>query len=114
MRNLVLAEVLPDLLGAERADAVQAEAEDDAVLAAEADVVAEVLGRDGAARPGVAERPDGADERVVLAGPVLEVEEEGQAAEQAARVVAEVERRTPLRALERARLTAPRVGEPLE
>src|SRR5437868_13577612 len=94
-------EILPDLFCAEGADAVEAEAEDDAVLAAEADVVAEVLHGDRAAVPSVAERPDGTDERVIFARPVLEIEEEGCAAKQSVPRVAEKDRRTPLRSEER-------------
>src|ERR671912_345142 len=98
------AEVLADLFGAEGADAVEAEAEDDAVLGAQAGVEGEVLRGDGAAVPGVAEGDDRADERGAAAtGPVLEVEEERGAAEQSALAVAEEEGGTPLRALLRAR-----------
>src|ERR1041384_1328814 len=107
-------EVLPDLFCAEGADAVEAEAEDDAVFAAEADVVAEVLHGHVAAIPSVAERPDGTDERVVFARPVLEVEEEGCAAEETVPDVAEKDRRTPLRAFECARLKPACVGELLQ
>src|SRR5205085_2314187 len=107
-------EILPDLFCAEGADAVEAEAEDDAVLAAEADVVAEVLHGHVAAIPSVAKRPDGTDERVVFARSVLEIEEEGRAAKEAVPDVAEKDRRTPLRTFECARLSAARVGELLQ
>src|SRR5947209_14416438 len=108
---IVLAEALADLLGAEGADAVEAEAEDDAVLVAQADVEAEVLRGDSAAVPGAAHRDDRADERSGLARSGLEVEEEGRAAEQSPVAVADEDRRTPLRALQRARLLAERVAE---
>src|SRR5437660_12600815 len=78
---IVLAEALADLLGAEGADAVEAEAEDDAVLVAQADVEGEVLRGDGAAVPGAADRDDRGDERGGLAGRALEGEEGGRAAE---------------------------------
>src|SRR5947209_8078782 len=108
------AEALADLLGAEGADAVEAEAEDDAVLVAQADVEGEVLRGDGAAVPGAAQGDDRADERRGLARSVLEVEEEGGAAEQPAVAVADEERGTPLRAAERPRLLARRVAEPAQ
>src|SRR5215216_8178889 len=78
-----LSKPLADLLGAEGADAVEAEAEDEAVLVAQADVEGEVLADDRAAVPGLAERDGRADERrTALPRPVLEVEEEAGAAEQ--------------------------------
>src|SRR4051812_394123 len=84
------AEALSDLLRAEGADAVEAEAEDDAVLLPESDVECEVLARDSAAVPSVADRDDRTDERrASLARTVLEVEEEGRAAEEPAVSVAE-------------------------
>src|SRR5947209_3986421 len=105
------AEALADLLGAEGADAVEAEAEDEAVLVAQADVEGEVLRGDGAAVPGAAHGDDRADQGGRLARPRLEVEEEGGAAVEASVAVADEDGRTPLRALQRARLVARRVAE---
>src|ERR1051325_8628813 len=104
-------EVLPELLRAERADAVQAEAEDDAVLFAQTDVVEEVLDGDVAAVPGVADGEGRRDERALLAGPVLEVEKDAGSAEEALVGRAEEDRRAPLRALQGAGLLARRVRE---
>src|SRR5215217_5084351 len=97
-----LTEALAYLLGAEGSDAVEAEAEDDSVLLPEPDVEGEVLARDGAAVPSVADRDHRAYERrASLARTVLEVEEEGRAAEEAAVSVAQENGRAPLRALQR-------------
>lgn len=60
---LYLAEILADLFSAESADAVEAETEDEAVLAAKADVEGVVLDGNGAAVPSVASRHDGTDQR---------------------------------------------------
>ena len=106
-----LAEALADLLRAEGADAVESEAEDDAVLVAEADVEGEVLRGERAAVPRATDRDDGADERRAFARSVLEVEEERRAAVPAAVAVADEDRGTPLRALQRARLLAEAVAE---
>ncbi len=46
---------LPDLLGTKRADPVQAKREDDSIFISQAHVEGEVLGRDHAALPGVAD-----------------------------------------------------------
>src|SRR5690242_11496600 len=77
-----LAEVLANLLGAERADSIQAEAEDHPVLFAQAHVEGRKLGRYRAAVPRVPDRNSRVDQRAVTAaGPFLEVEEERRAAE---------------------------------
>src|SRR5205085_11451046 len=87
------------------------EAEDDAVLGAQADVEGEVLRGERATVPRATDRDDGADERRAFARSVLEVEEERRAAVPAAVAVADKDRRTPLRALQRARLLAEAVAE---
>src|SRR5205085_4004940 len=87
------------------------EAEDDAVLVAQADVEGEVLRGERATVPRATDRDDGADERRAFARSVLEVEEERRAAVPAAVAVADKDRRTPLRALQRARLLAEAVAE---
>src|SRR5947209_3289283 len=78
---------------------------------AQADVEGEVLRVDGAAVPRTPDRDDRTDERRPLARSVLEVEEEGRAAVPAAASVAEEDRRTPLRALQRPGLPAEAVAE---
>ena len=56
---------LPDLLGSEGADAVQAKGKDHPVFAAETDVECKVLRGDGAALPGVSDGRGRADQRTV-------------------------------------------------
>src|SRR5947209_20512789 len=78
---------------------------------AQADVEGEVLRVDGAAVPRAPDRDDRTEERRPLARSVLKVEEEGRAAVPAAASVAEEDRRTALRALQRRGLPAEAVAE---
>ena len=88
--SFVLAELLADLFCAEGADAVEAEAEDEAVFVSQAHVESVVLDGDGAAVEVVASRDDGTNQRrVLLSGAVLEIEEEGDAAEKASLAIAD-------------------------
>src|SRR5690349_20605337 len=103
---------MTELLGAEGADSVQSETEDQPVLLAQAHVECGKLGRHGAAVPGMAERHRGIDQRAVFSPwSLLKVEEERRAAEEAAVAIAEKRRRAPLRAAQRTRLETPRIGE---
>src|SRR5215210_7176045 len=78
-----LGETLADLLCAEGADAVEAEAEDGSVFVTQTDVEVVVLNGDGATVPGVAQGENRADERRASFGrPILKIEEERRAAEQ--------------------------------
>lgn len=80
---------LPDLLGAEGADAVESEAEYHAVFLSDTHIKSVVLRRYRAAVPTVADRHRGADEGAAI-GPRarLKIEEERRAAKQSAFAIA--------------------------
>ncbi len=110
-QTTVLAQTLPELFGAERADAVKFEAEDETVFAAGADVERVVLHGDRAAVVGVAERVERADKRRSAGwAAVFEVEKERRAAVKTLVAVADKDGRTPLRTAQGSGFLAVRVG----
>src|SRR5438128_2698830 len=77
-----LSEALPNLLGPERADAVQAKCKDYAVFVAQPHIEGVILHGDGAAFPRVTERRSRADERTIpRERMLLKIKEERHATE---------------------------------
>ncbi len=85
-----LVEALPDLLSAEGADAVEPEAEHQAVFLSDADIEGVVLRRHRAAIPGIPQGNRRTDEgTAVRARSLLKVEEERRTAEESAFAIAD-------------------------
>lgn len=98
------------MFGSEAADAVQAEAEDEAVFVADAYVECIVLERERAAIVGVADCVERADKRrLPSSAAIFEIEEQRCSPVDAFITVADENGRTPLRAANRAGLLAVRV-----
>lgn len=76
-RVSLVADPLSNLFGSERADTIQSKRKDNAILVAQAHVESEVLRRNHATFPGIANRDRRADERAVAAGErmLLKIEE---------------------------------------
>ena len=88
--GMQLAEVLSDLFGAEGADPVESETENQPVFFPQADIEGSILRGHRAAIPGVSQGDGRANQRVVsLSGPLLKIKEERSATKQAALAIAD-------------------------
>lgn len=109
---LILSPALADLFGAEGADAVEAEGEDDAVLFAQSDVETRKLNRRRATIPCVSERHCRTDQRTIpSSGSLLKIEEERRTAKEPTIAIAQKYRWTPLRTAHRSRFKSPRISQ---
>jgi len=107
-----LSTALTNLLGAETADAVETEGENDAIFLAQAHVETRKLDRRGAAVPRMSECHCRTDQRTVASSrPLLKIEKERRAAKKTTIAIAEEHRRTPLRTTHSSRFKTTHIRE---